>query len=48
MWVMDEVLKTIEISFEVLKIYEVLKYQIEQYEPVKSTRGCFLSYIKNF
>jgi len=47
-WVIDEVLKALEKGYILIKIYEIWKYQVEQYDPSTRTGGLFTEYISKF
>lgn len=47
-WVIDEVLKAVEMGFEIKETYEIWKYDIEQFDKVKNVRGLFTEMMNKF
>lgn len=47
-WVIDEVRKAIEKGYKLLKIFEVWKYEVEQYDKVSKIGGLFVHMMNQF
>jgi DNA polymerase type B, organellar and viral len=47
-WVVDEVRKAVELGYKITRVFEIYKYEIEQYDPVTKQGGLFTSYINTF
>lgn len=47
-WVMDEVKEAISLGYEILEVYEIWKYRVEQYDCESKTGGLFTDYMNKF
>jgi hypothetical protein len=47
-WVIEEVVKALEMGYEIVQIQEIWKYQVAQYDPKTKTGGLFTAMMNDF